>query len=219
MRDWSGGRSRIGGRLAACWALRRRRTPAATVDARARHQSRGECAAPGDQHPAGVELGAVATGQPAHAVVSRALCHGQTRAADWDRRGGAQTGDCALAVCHDRGRACGSDGESRVGSSREPPRLTRAARTLCVGSPWRPTRRRYRSAGVRIETVQSQGAARLRASPDRRRELGHGPTTCPDPREDGKAPGRCRCVAKNAPPLGPRRTRGPQAPTRITQEA
>ena len=42
---------------------------------------------------------------------------GQTRAPDRDRRGRAQAGDRAVAVCHDRRGARGRDPESRVGSS------------------------------------------------------------------------------------------------------
>ena len=43
------------------------------LGAGARDQSRGQCAVAGDQHSARVELGAVATGQRAHAVVSGEL--------------------------------------------------------------------------------------------------------------------------------------------------
>ena len=78
-------------------AVRQRR-----LGAGARDQSRGQCAAASDQHSARVELGAVATAERAHAVVSGELWEGQTRATDRDRRGGPQAGDRALAVRHDR---------------------------------------------------------------------------------------------------------------------
>ena len=42
-------------------------------------------------------------------LVSGEFREGQTRAADRDRRGGPQTGDRALAVCHDRRRPGGRD--------------------------------------------------------------------------------------------------------------
>ena len=68
----------------------------------------------------------------------------------------------------------GRDPESRVGVALT--RLTRAARTVLCGSRHaRPPQRRYRSRRVRIETEQSLGAAPHRACPDRRRALGHDP--------------------------------------------
>ena len=87
----------------------------------------------------GVELGAMATAECADPMVSGELWTGQTRAADWHRRGGAQIGDRAVAVCHDGRGPGGRDCESRVGSGRRA--HARCGRFLMVGLA-RPPRRR-----------------------------------------------------------------------------
>jgi transposase len=131
------------------------------LGAGARDQSRGERAPAGRQHSAGLELGALATAQPAHPVVSAHLCERETGAADWDRGGGAQTGDRPLALRHHRGGPDRGDPESRVGWHSSG-RVSRVLRVRCaLGRSPRPPRRRYRSARVREETAQSQGAAHL----------------------------------------------------------
>ncbi len=68
------------------------------LGAGARDQSRGQCAVAGDQYSARVELGAVATGQRAHPVVSGELWHGQTGETNRDRGRGPQAGHRPLAV-------------------------------------------------------------------------------------------------------------------------
>ena len=72
-------------------ALRQRR-----VDARAGDQSSRQCAAPGREHSARLELGALATDERADPVVSGELWQRQTRAADWHRRGGTEARDRAV---------------------------------------------------------------------------------------------------------------------------
>ena len=74
----------------ASWGLRRRRTTAGSRGGSKGSVAAGNARLQVDQHSAGVELGALATEQRAHAVVSGALRDGETRAADWDCRGGAQ---------------------------------------------------------------------------------------------------------------------------------
>ena len=104
------------------------------VDARAGHQSGGESATPGGDHPTRVELGEMATGQRTHAVVLGQFWHGQTHTPDRDCGARPETRDRALALCHAPHHASGRHTESRVGSTLEPTRLTRAARTVRVGS-------------------------------------------------------------------------------------
>ena len=88
-------------------------------------------AAPSDQHSARVELGAMAAAERPHPVVSDELWDRYARATDRDCRAGPQAGDRALAVCDERCRPRGRDPEGRVGSRL---RVSRALRTVCVGS-------------------------------------------------------------------------------------
>ena len=128
-------------------------------DARARDQSRRQCPPAVDDDSARLELGAVATREPDHAVVSCALWARQTGAQDWHCRGRTQAADCAVAVCDRRPRPGGRAAE---GITARRSAIARHARR--VYGLWRvaraapPAQRGYRGRRVRIETAQSLGA-------------------------------------------------------------
>src|SRR5439155_20585524 len=96
----------------------------------------------------------------------------------WGR--GAATDHFVVALCYDRRRPAGGDPAGRGARVRRGSRAFGVARALRVrsaeGRRWRPSRRRYRSSRVRIETAKSLGAAQGRARSDRRQGVGPGPT-------------------------------------------
>src|SRR5262245_45232811 len=96
----------------------------------------------------------MAAAQRADAVVSRAVWDGETRAQNWDCRPRAQVVDCAVAL----GDAGGPAGGRCPDVTRGRDALTRAARTVRVGSP-RDRHREGTAATCSVETGQSLGAA------------------------------------------------------------
>ena len=110
-RAWCGGRSAIGGRSAASSALRRRPTTAASRSANKGSVGRAMRGC----RPISIQLAwNWVRWQPQSALTQWYQANfgkGQTRPADWDRRGGAEAGDRALAVCHDRRRPEGAISE------------------------------------------------------------------------------------------------------------
>ena len=158
MKAWCGARFRIGGRLAGCWGLRRRSTTAAS-----RERDQGISRA-GNKRLQSVMV-QLAWGwvhwqraERADAVVSGAL---------WPGKRARRVGIVALArkllIALWRYATAGVP-PGRRGVERRVVALrasrTRAARTVRAGSRReRPSRRRYRSPRVRLETGWSQGAA------------------------------------------------------------
>ena len=153
------------------------------VDAGARHQSGWQCAPAIGQHSARVELGALATAERPSAVVSDAFWARQTRAADRDRRRGAQTGDRAVAICYDRGRAERRDRDRGVGSRRGVSRALRVRFVKGRADRLTATKRvpRHTCSGSRLHSLWGP-----RACARARIEVEHWvlARAYPDPREE-----------------------------------
>ena len=128
------------------------------VDARPGDQSGGQCAPAGDQYSAGLELGAVATAQRAHPVVSAHFGKGKRA-----RRIGIVAVARKLLIAlwryvTTRRRPGGGDAEHRVGGPES--RVSRARRVRFVTGRLATVTEKYRRSRVRIETAWSLGAAR-----------------------------------------------------------